>query len=523
MSQPIEPLEPRHHLAASPVAFNANLAHIRTVAGGDFDLKQTLRTEDRVYLLGQSGDRLAIAALQPDGTLYTRFGPDHVGIAYSPLGALRGISSMNTYHRYSMLTRDDAGSLYMISRGEVVKFLASGKRDLAFGTRGVMSFANPRSGLVINDALFTDRGELVIAAKTLHQGRETHYVYAVSSVSSALTYTRQRTVGSDLTFEFQDMGDHAFLRKSGDDVMLIHREERLSYYPDPDSLGLPYITQESNDLSVVRLNARLRPSAGSFSRIEIARDAEITDVRIMSDGQARVVLSGLSTIQFKTDGTIRRHRKGNDPLVSQARFTEDGSVAYLLGHSYFSQPVSVMRGVFGAGGDDELLATVGSPTGESRMYELQHDGTLLASQTNSRNQDVWQLIRPGIDGPGISWRGIFYYGHVPYQNITYLAPADIHKGSVNPWTGEPNSVAELIISSPGGESLVSGISGHGDGPEGYSARYWVNGPGGAWGPEDNGVYTVAWREASVMDALGVFNKAQALYTFTYDYYASVYG
>lgn len=72
---------------------------------------------------------------------------------------------------------------------------------------------------------------------------------------------------------------------------------------------------------------------------------------------------------------------------------------------------------------------------------------------------------------------------------------------------------DVQVAGPGGYSRLSALANLTTAGGQWTATYYVSTPGGSWGPEDGGTYTISMRAAEVSDVNGNFVPAAALGTF----------
>ncbi|HEX8341352.1 MAG TPA: hypothetical protein VF624_10635 [Tepidisphaeraceae bacterium] len=503
-----EPLEPRTHFAAT--AFQFDHADLSTAAGGSFSVVQTLRIDDgRTFLLGVDKDsRLAVAAVDARGDLIQRFDGD--GVAVSPVDRVAGGQSLSSYNLKSALARDAAGNLYLVGRGEVVRLRPDGRRDLTYGRRGVLSFEDPRVRLEIQDAHATADGRLIVAARTLVSGREKYYLYELTPTGSRLAWSVNRSVGSDLTFESNRL--HAFLRREGRGFVLAFQEQTLDYTRE-GSLTIPI--QRRNVLTLARFDRRLRQTL--LDRIELPKDASPIDARVFDEGAVLVATDQLQTIKFDSGRTPQRYRRVAEPRSSEfvVRITADGHLWTIVSRLTPAATFNTVRkiavdGLIPPGAAATAQFEGSEVTGNFRLFD---DGSVLVDQKADDGTRTTRLVQPDADGPKVRRFFNYSYGVAYYPTIYFTSKAHLGRGTFD--------ASDLVVTGPGGDATVAGPNGFFRGvfkgvpasAQTIGVRFFLRGPGGSWGPEDDGLYVIRLKPGRVTDALGATNTSQIVGTF----------
>jgi hypothetical protein len=507
-----EPLEPRRHFAAAAPApeFAYDHADLSKAAGGSFFVSQALRTKDgHTFLLGtDKASRLAVAALDASGNLIKRFGGD--GVVISPIDRVAGGQSLSTYNQKAAIARDAAGHLYLVSRGEVVKFRPDGRRDLTYGRRGVLSFEDPRVRLEIQDAHATSDGRLVVAARSLVGGREKYYLYELTSTGSRLAWSVNRSVGSDLTFESNLL--HAFLRREGRGFVLAFQEQTLDYTRE-GSLTIPI--QRRNVLTLARFDRRLRQTL--LDRIELPKDASPIDARVFDEGAVLVATDQLQTIKFDPGRTPQRYRRVAEPRSNEfvVRIAADGHLWTLVRRLTSAATFNTVRKVAVEGQIPPAAAATAQFEGHDSAgnFRLFDDGSVLVDERADDGARTTRLIRAEADGPKVVRFFNRGSGAAYYPTIYFASMARFGRGTFD--------ASDLVVTGPDGDATVSGPNGFFRGvfngipqsTQTIGVRYFIRGPGGSWGPEDDGLYVIRLKPGSVTDASGATNTSQIVGTF----------
>jgi hypothetical protein len=515
MSQPIEPLEPRRHLAATPEPWRSVKAELDAAAGGTFKVIDTVVTDtNRTYLLGLIDRQIAVAALGPTGHIDPTFGG---GVVRSPTGRLYSDGVVLELERHAVLTTDRTGVVYVATGTDVIKVRSNGKRDLSFGRRGVQTYAGADPLLRVQDVLATDDGRVLVATRLVRDAMEKFSLTEITPTQARGIWSARRNIGENDSIDVRAAQD-AYLRAGGGYYWLGYRTSPLRFGPDT---GGPYVPLEriSNEFVVARFTPQLK--FHDSTQIGLSQRTNITDVRLTRRGTVMEAVGNLELVHLDRDRNAMRRQSWPFTIATvplQTRFDSEGMLWYA-----YQRYDDGARGIY-----FDHLGPDGTPIESTRSFRLNEhlltdtdgyfntfrvrpdSGTIvLTTGLTTQGDTVTRHIRPGVDGPSVSeFRPFRSYGG-QYVSVKYTAPYGISKASIDQ-PRQPSN--DLLITGPGDIQLVSGTSGfYRDGGD-WWARYWINGLGESG---VSGGYTVTLRDATVMDGLGVYNAKTVLGTFTY--------